>query len=297
MKIKESADDQYGTFVTGLAYSGILAIILLLLCWLIDDNLFGYSLTFIAVALISIIFFISGIKRVEEKKLGFLSKLGKRHFDEYYSEGLWWIFPIWSFKQKLHFDILQEADTIHLNFVTKDQIPLEIEVKYFWQIKNPETIDNKGESSLIKEKLKYELGQYIKRGNALELLCDYEISNKVMSNYLIQAGETIGITITEVFPNINYESQYIPIVRSYQEKYKELQFQFDSVFKAQELEARNMKLYENQINNLITSMHLTIEEALACIKVYKNHVSMHENAYNIGSLNKVIDSVVSAFKK
>ena len=58
-----------------------------------------------------------------------------------------------------------------------------------------------------------------------------------------------------------------------------------------------MKLYENQIVNCIKNLGFSANEAMSFIKVYKNQVNMSESTYNIGELNKVIDSVMSFFKK
>jgi predicted RNA binding protein with dsRBD fold (UPF0201 family) len=297
MKIKESESDQYGTFITGLAYTGVLGIVLLLFCFVINENWFDYTVTFILIAIICIVFFISGLKKVEEKNIGFLQKLGRRNFEESYSEGLWWIFPIWSFKQKPHFDLLNEAEELQVKFITSDEIPLDINVKYYWQLKNLKDIDNRFSASYIKDKLKHELGIFVRNRQAIELLSDEDISNKVMVNYLVSAGERIGIAISDVFPNINFENQYIPVVRKYQEKYKDLQFQLDEMLKHQQIKAADMKLYENQIVNCINNLGFSANEAMNFIKVYKNQVNMSESTYNIGELNKVIDSVMSFFKK
>ena len=118
-----------------------------------------------------------------------------------------------------------------------------------------------------------------------------------MVNYLVSAGERIGIAISDVFPNINFETQYVSIVRKYQEKYKDLQFQLDEMLKHQQIKASDMKLYENQIVNCIKNLGFSANEAMSFIKVYKNQVNMSESTYNIGELNKVIDSVMSFFKK
>lgn len=297
MNTKESESDQYGTFITGLAYTGVLGIILLLFCFVVDESWFDYTVTFILIAIICVVFFISGLKRVEEKNIGFLRKLGRRDFEESYSEGLWWIFPLWSFKQKPHFDLLNEAEELQVKFITSDEIPLDINVKYYWQLKNLKDIDNRYSASYIKDKLKHELGIFVRSRQAIELLSDADISNKVMVNYLVSAGERIGIAISDVFPNINFENQYIPVVRKYQEKYKDLQFKLDEMLKHQQIKAADMKLYENQIVNCIKNLGFSPNEAMNFIKVYKNQVNMSESTYNIGELNKVIDSVMSFFKK
>jgi hypothetical protein len=293
MKTYNSDSEQYGTFFTGLAYSGILAIILLLFCLVINDNLFEYSLTYISIIMACSIFFFSGLKKVEEKKLGFLIKLGKRHFEEYYSEGLWWIFPLWTFRQKPHFNILNEADQVDVKIITSDDILLDIHVKYYWQLKDPENIDNKFNPSFIKNTLEYELGKFVRTRNAIELLSSEDVSSKILVTYLEKAGEKIGIAISDVFPNINYENNYIPVVREYKRKYKELQYQLDSLLK---IKVADMKIYESQIKDCISNLGFTSQEAMQFIKVYKNKVNMNEYTFNIGELNKVIESVLTFYR-
>lgn len=297
MNIKENENDLFGSYITGLAYSVVLGIILLLFCFVIDENWFDYTLTFILIATMCVAFFISGLKKVEEKNIGFLRKLGRRDFEEQYSEGLWWIFPLWSFKQKPHFDLLNEAEELQVKFITSDEIPLDINVKYYWQLKNLRDIDNKYSPSYIKDKLKHELGIFVRSRQAIELLSDEDISNKVMINFLVSAGERIGITISDVFPNINFENQYIPVVRKYQEKYKDLQFKLDEMLKHQQIKASDMKLYETQIINCVKNLGFSANEAMNFIKVYKNNINMNENTYNIEDLNKVIDSAMSILNK
>lgn len=299
MEIKDNENDQWGSFITGLGYSGILAIILLLICFAINDSFFDNSLTFIIIGIVCIAFFISGLKKVDEKKLAFIRKLGKRDFEQYYSEGWWWIFPLWSFKQKTHFDILNEGEPIQLNFVTNDKIPLDIQVKYFWQLKNPEKIDNMYNPTYIKSVLEHELGKFVRNGNAIELLSDVEISSKVMVNYLEKAGDKIGITISDVFPNINYESQYIPVVRKLQKDYTELQFELDKLLKLQSIKASDMQIYQDQVHKCIKDLGFSDVQALNLIKVYKNHVNLNEQTYNfnLGELNNVIDTVMNFLKR
>lgn len=239
------------------------------------------------------IFFFSGLKKVEEKKLGFLIKLGKRHFEEYYSEGLWWIFPLWTFRQKPHFNILNEADQVDVKIITSDDILLDIHVKYYWQLKDPENIDNKFNPSFIKNTLEYELGKFVRTRNAIELLSSEDVSSKILVTYLEKAGEKIGIAISDVFPNINYENNYIPVVREYKRKYKELQYQLDSLLK---IKVADMKIYESQIKDCISNLGFTSQEAMQFIKVYKNKVNMNEYTFNIGELNKVIESVLTFYR-
>lgn len=298
MKNKESFNDLYGSYIIGLSYSIIFAIILFLLCFLIDDIWLDYPLTYIFVAILCVAFFISGLKRVKEKNIGILRKFGRRDFEESFSEGLWWVFPLWSFKQKPHYDLLNEAEEFNVNYITSDEIPLDINIKYYWQLINIKDIDNKYTPSYIKDKLKHELGLFVRKHQAIELLTDQNIANKVMENYLITFGKNIGINISDVFPNINYESQYIPVVRKYQEKYKELKYQLDDLLMHQKVKAADMKLYESQVINCIDNLKFSSNEAMNFIKIYKNQVNLDENTYNvnIGELNNIIDSVISFLK-
>lgn len=296
MNTKESEKDKYATFITGLTYSIVLGIILLACCIIINESWFDYSATSIIIAIICIGFFLSGLKKVDEKNIGFLTKLGRRDFEETYSEGLWWIFPLWTFKQKPHFDLLNEAEELQFKFITSDDIPLDITVKYYWQSKDLKNIDNRYSATYIKDKLQHELGIVVRSHQAIELLSDEDISNKVMANYLVSAGERIGISISDVFPNINYESQYIPVVRNFQEKYKKLHFQLDEMLTVKSLD---MQLFANHIHACVKNLGLSPNEALNFIKVYKNQINMNENTYNIniGEINKIIDSVISAFRR
>lgn len=293
MKTKQSESDQYGTFITGLAYSVCLTVILLLICFAINETLFDHNITFIVIGIISIAFFISGLKKVEEQNVGFLRKLGRRDFEDSYAEGWWWVSPLWTFKQKPHYDLLNEAEELQVKIITKDEIPLDITVKYYWQLKDIKASDNRYSSSYLKDKLKYELGIFVRSRQSIELLSDADISNKVMAGYLVKAGELLGITISDVFPNINFESQYIPVVRKYQEKYKDLQFQLDTMLKHQQIKESDMKLYENQIANCIKNLGFSPDEAMNFIKVYKNQVNMNDRTYNITGLNRVIDSFLN----
>lgn len=297
MNIKNNENDQYETFITGLGYSGILAIILLLICFAINDSLFDNSLTFIIIGIVCVSFFISGLKRVFDKKIAFLRTFGARRFDKYYSEGIWWIFPLFSFEQMPHFDILNEneGDLIRFNFVTKEKIPLDIQVKYFWKVEDRKVFANNYNPTYIKSELEHELGKFVRNRNAIELLIDTEISSKVMVNYLEKAGKEIGIAISKVFPNINYENQYIPVVRKLQKDFTELQFEFDKLLK---LKTVDPLIYHQQIKNCINDLKLSNEEAMTFIKVYKSQVNLNENTYNIniGELNKIIDSLITFFK-
>lgn len=297
MTTKESSNDQYGTFISGLAFTGVLAIILLLLCFIVGENLFDYSVTFIIIAIICVIFFISGLKKVEEKNIGFLRKLGRRDFEESYGEGLWWIFPLWSFKQKPHFDLLNEAEELQVKFITSDEIPLDINVKYYWQLQDLKKSDNKFSTSYIKDTLKHELGIFVRSRQAIELLSDEDISNKVLIKYLVKAGDKIGITISDVFPNINFESRYYPVVSKYQEKYKDLEYEMNKMLKEQQLKGSDMKLYETQIVNCINNLGFTPNEAMNFIKVYKNQINLNESTYNVNGLEKVLESVISILRK
>lgn len=298
MKVFESKSDQYEKLISGLIYTVILAICLVILCSLINVNLFDLSFTYIFIVVLCISFFISGLKRVKEKNIGFLLKLGRRDFEENYAEGIWWIFPLWSFKQKPHYDLLNEAEEIKIKYITNDEIPLDINIKYYWQLKNIKDLDNKFSSAFITDKLKHELGIFVRSNQAIELLSDQDISNKVLARFLISTGDRIGITISDVFPNINYEEQYISVVRKFQEQYKDLQYQFDLMLKMQQIKKADMMLYEMQLLNCIKNLGFTSSDAINFIKVYKNQVNMNDYSYslNLTELNSVLDSVINNLK-
>lgn len=295
MSITENEKDRYGTFITGIAYTGIIGIILLLLCFLIDETWLDHSITYIIVVVLCITFFISGLKRVKLKDVGILVKFGKRDFDKIFTEGIWWIFPLWSFKQQPHFDRFNESEKIEMTFITSDEIPLEIEVKYYWQSKDLKDFDNKYSPSYLKDKLAHELGVFIRSRKAVELLSDAGISDYVMKKYLINAGERIGITLSDVFPNINYEAQYNAVVSEYQRKYKALKFQLDEMLQNIHIKGEDMKLYETQITNYIKVLGVSPNDALNFIKVYKNNVEMNDKTYNVNvqDINKILDAAVS----
>jgi len=295
--MKETQDDQLGTFISGLIYTGIIAIIILLIVYIINDRWFDYNITFILITMLCIVFFICGLKRVSEKNVGFLRKLGRRDFEETYAEGWWWIYPLWTFKQKPHFDLMHEAEEIQIKLITNDDIPLDINLKYYYHLKNLKEADNKYTPSFIKDTLNYELGKFVRNRPAIELLSDEDISNKLMTNCLINAGAKIGISISDVFPNINYEAQYFPVVRKYQEKYKDLKFRLDEILKNQQLKAADMLIYQNQIHNCINSLGFSKSDALTFMKVYKNQITMNESNYNIPEISSVLESVVTLLKK
>lgn len=298
MKTKESLNDQIGTYITGFIYTIVLAIILLLICFIFNEKWFDNDLTSILISIVCGTFFLIGLKKVKEQNIGFLRMLGRRDFEESFAEGWWWIFPLWSFKQKPHYDKLNEAEELKEKFITKDKIPLDINVKYYWQLKDLKNIDNRYTSSFLKDKLKHELGIFVRSRAAIELLTDEEISNKVMSHYLVVAGENIGITISDVFPNINFETEFIPVLRKFQVKYEKLEYEFNSSLRNLQIKAIDMSIFEFQIKECIKNLNFTSEEALSFMKIYKNKVNMAENTlnFNLNELNKLIDRIVAQFK-
>ena len=68
------------------------------------------------------------------------------------------------------------------------------------------------------------------------------------------------------------------------------------MLKDQQIKEDDMKLYVNQIVNCIKNLGFSTSETMNFIKVYKSQVNMSESTYNIGELNKVIDSVMSFFQ-
>lgn len=297
MKIKDSENDQYGTYITGITYSLVVITIFLIIIYVIkEDWLDSFALYFVAIIL-GIIFFISGLKNVEEKNLGFLTKFGRRNFDELYSEGWWWIFPVWKFNQKTNFDIMNKSEKLNYTFITKDEIPLDITLSYYWYLKNPKDIDNKPHTSFINDTLQHEIGKYIRSSNAVDLLTDTDISYNVLRNFLKSSGDNIGITISDVFPNFNYESQYLSVVRNYQEKYKELKYILNKALLDQSIEQNKIAIYTNQLLELIKNNNFSNSEALSFLKIYKNQTTMNDYSYNINDLNKILENTITILNK
>lgn len=224
-------------------------------------------------------------------------KLGRRDFSQTFSEGIWWVFPLHSFKQQPHFDKLNESEEINISFITTDQIPLDVHVKYYWRVKNLKVLDFNFNPSFIKDTLNYEFGNFIKNRPAIELLADQEISKKVMVNYLEKAGENIGISISNVFPIINYENQYLPVIRKYQEKYKELKFQIEELLMHQFVKNCDIKIYQDMILKCTEDLDLSSFEAMNFMKVYKNQINLNENTYNFPELLKIIEAVLLTLNK
>lgn len=295
MTTKESSNDQYGTFITGLAYTGVLAIILLLLCFIIEDNLFDSVFTFITVGVICIIFFLSGFKKVERRKLGFLIKLGKPDFENYYTQGIYWIFPFWTFEQKSDFGYLNIGDEIKRNILTSDEVPLDIKVNYSWKVKDPLIMDENFENSLIAESVEYELTNYIQKSHSIEILADEDNSRKKMIKLFEEVGESIGIVVTKVIPLIKPDEKYVSIAKNITYKYKELERElaFNQKGKKMDLEIEREHMIES-----FEKLGISKQDALSYLKVYKNQVNVNENTYNVnvGELNKLIESVMSFLK-
>ncbi|MBK7106647.1 MAG: hypothetical protein IPH62_15340 [Ignavibacteriae bacterium] len=295
MKIKDNKDDLWGSYLTGLLYSGILAIILLLICFAVDESLFDSYITLLVLGIVCLVFFLSGFKKIEENNIGFVCFLGKRDFDQYYGEGKWWIFPFASFKQKPDIETLNYTEDIKEEVISKDDILLNLQVSYTWQLKDAKLHDKKAQANSVSKKLAFELIKFIKSNKAIELLSDIEISEKVMSNFLKLEGNKIGIEIIGVFPIINHHEQFKPVALEYERKYKELKYQLKQL----KLIKKDMKIYQNQVLECIRVLGFSNEEALNFIKVYKNDVILNEHSYNfnIGELTKALDALINILKR
>lgn len=296
MNTKESESDQYGTFITGLAYTVVLGIILLLFCFVIDESWFDYTTTFILIAIICVIFFISGLKKIDRKHSGFLVKLGKPDFSIAYTQGIYWIFPLGKFEQRPDFNYKIKGGEIKLNLLTKNEIPIDIKVNYCWEIKDLKKIDENSDSMLINESVEYELTNYIRNKHSIEIFADESNAKEMMVKLFEEVGEGIGIIISKVIPLIKYEEKYISIARNIEYNYKELEREL--LFNQKE---KRMNLEIERDNMILTFDKLGIpkEDALNYLKALKNQVNVNENTYNVnvGELNKVIDSVMSFLKK
>jgi hypothetical protein len=295
MKTRESESDQFGTFISGLAFTGVLAIILFLFCFAIDESWFDYSLTFILIAIICIGFFISGLKRIGRKQLGFLVKLGKPDFTLAYTQGIYWIFPLWKFEQKPDFNYKVKGEEIKLNLLTKNEIPLDVKVNYCWEIKDLKKIDENSDSMLIKESVEYELSNYIRNKNSIEIFADESNAKKMMIKLFEEVGEGIGILISKVIPLIKYEEKYTAIAGNIEYKYKALERE---LLYSQKEKRMNLEIERDNMILTFEKLGIPKEDALSYLKVLKNQVNVNENTYNVNvdGLNKVIDSVILFLK-
>jgi len=296
MNTKESENDQYGTFITGLAYTGVLGIILLLLCFVIDESWFDYTLTFILIAIICVAFYIMGLKKIDRKHAGFLVKLGKPDFSLAYTQGVYWIFPLWKFEQRPDFNYKIRGEEIKFNLLTKNEIPFDVKVNYCWEIKDLKKIDENFDSLLINESAEYELTNYIINKHSIEIFADESNAKKMMVKLFEEVGDSIGISISKVIPLIKYDEKYISIAKNIEYKYKELERGLLFIQKGKRM---NFEIERENMIQTFEKLGIPKEDALSYLKVLKNQVNVNENTYNVnmGELNKVIDSVMSFFKK
>lgn len=288
MKTKEGDNDRFGTFIEGLVYTLALIALMLLVCYFIDSRWFDKSLTFILIGILAIAFYLNGFKRVAEKKLGYLRKWGARDFTEIYGEGIWWVFPFWSFKEDDHFDIYKEGKSVEFSCITMDEIKLNVHIDYYWSVTDPKRRDNSDVPSLINQTFKYQLGIYIRTRNAIELLADSEISAKALKHFLGEVGQKIGISIDQVLPIVNYEESVGKYITDIRLKYRELQYQIDSLV----LKRADMKIDEQQIMDCIRNLGFNNKEAMDFIKVYKNRVSFEEKYFKVEGLENILASVI-----
>jgi len=289
MKIKQSENELFETYIKGIAYTGVLAIILLLFCFAINDKWFDYPITFILIAFVCIVFFISGFKRVAVKNLGFLMKFGRPNFDEYLNPGLYWILPFHKLVQKTGFGILSDKEELKdLLFYTQDRIPLHINVVYYWKVTDPHVMFENDQLSVIKAALTSEISKFVQNRQSIEVLSDLDISNKMMKNYLKETGNNIGIEISMLYPTIRPDAAY----DKYQNKYLELKFKIDEL----DYKKIDMEIEKTQILQFINELGFSKAEAFNYIKVYKNQVNINESTYNI-ELNEVIEAVMELLKE
>lgn len=297
MKIYESENDQFGTFINGLAYTLILAILLVLCCLIINVEWFDHTSTYIIIGIICFVFAASGLRKVRINKIGILNKLGRRDFQTYYSEGLWWVFPFSSFQEVDHFDVLQAYPGLPLEIkvTTKDKVRLSGKVKYYWKITDPKKFDKSGTNeSFIKDNLQFALDLFIKNQNAQDMYCDTETSQKIMEKYLNDASERIGIKITDLFPIIDWDEEYNEVIRKNQADYERFKFDLEKQTQIKNLDHIELPIMTNQLLKLVKENGFTEEKAMEFLKIYKNRVSVDEKIYKIPGLEKVIESLINA---
>lgn len=296
MNIKESESDQYGTFITGLAYSCVLGIILLLFCFVIDESWFDYTVTFVLIAIICVVLFVSGLKKVERKHSAFVVRIGKPDFSLAYTQGIYWIFPLWKLEQRPDFNYKIKGGEIKLNLLTKNKIALDVKVNYCWEIRDLKKIDENFDSLSINESVEYELTNYIRNKHSIEIFADEINAKKMMLKLFEEVGEGIGIKISKVIPLINYEEKYISVVRNIKYKYQELERELVFNIKGKRM---NFEIERDSMIQTFEKLGIPKEDALNYLKVLKNQVNVNENTHNvnIGEINKVIDSVMSFLKK
>lgn len=296
MNTKESESDQYGTFITGLIYTVVLAIILLLFCFVIDESWFDNSITFILIVIICAGFYISGLKKIDRKNSGFVIKLGKPDFSLAYTQGVYWIFPLWKFEQRPDFNYKIRGEEIKFNLLTKNEIPLDVKVNYCWEIKDLKKIDENFESLLINESVEYELTNYIRKKHSIEFFADESNAKKMMVELFEEVGDSIGILISKVIPLIKYDEKYNLTAKNIAYKYKELERE---LLFSQKEKSMNFEIERDNMIKTFEKLEIPKEDALSYLKVLKNQVNVNENAYNINvsELNKVIETVISLLKK
>lgn len=305
MNIKESQSEQYGTFVSGISYTGLLAFVLLLLCYIIDKSLFDFTFTYLIITIICCMFFITGIKKIDKNRMGYLSKLGGApDFNHPYSQGTYWIFPFWKFEQTTSNDIIQSSDPISLTERTSDGIPIIIEVFYTWKIINAESAFKNFNLGVIEKTIESEINKIIQNSTAVEIIASPEITEKNIIERVKDVSNKIGISLETVIPKINIHENYQSRKEEIRQKYLELKYKLDEKYSELDFRKNEQGLKKNDmeteklfLKQYIDEMKFTPSEALNYLKVYKNEVNMNETTYNIGELNKVIEAVMSFFKR
>jgi hypothetical protein len=294
MNTKESENDKYGTYITGLTYTSLLAIILLIICLGINDKLFDSTITYVLIIILCILFFYSGIKKVDKKKLGYLVKLGTPDFSKYYNQGIYWIFPLWKFEQQEGIGYLIKPAPVKLSYYTQDRIPLQLTVSYCWKVTDPEKMYLNDQPSVIEDALKSSLSNFVQNRHSIEVLSDLNTSIKMIGNYLNEIGDKVGINFEFLYPTIEYSETYKSDIDKFRNKFQELSFRIEEL----NYKKTDMEVEKNQILYFISEAGFSRTEALNYLKVYKNQINVNENTYNlnIGDLNKMLEAVMSFFK-
>lgn len=294
MNIIENENDKFGTYIAGLAYTCVLAIILLLIAWAIDDKLFDSIITYVFIVILCVIFFYSGIKKVDRKKVGYLVILGTPDFSKYYNQGIYWIFPFCKFEQQEGIGFLNKPFPVKLSYYTQDRIPLQSTVSYCWKVTDPEKMYLNDQPSVIEDALKSGLSNFVQNRHSIEVLSDLNTTVKMIGNYLNEIGDKLGINFEFLYPTIEYDESYKSDIDKFRNKYQELSLRIEQL----NYKKTDMDIEKNQILQFINEAGFSRTEALNYLKVYKNQINVNENTYNLNieNLNKMLESVIALLK-
>jgi len=295
VRINQDENFQYGTFLNGILYTSVFALILSILCFMINDTWFDYTITYIIILLLSIVFFVSGIKKVNKRRIGYLFKLGKPNFNDLYPQGIYWVFPLWKIEEKPDFNVLSEKEIMKSVFYTTDSIPLHIEMPYYWKSKDIKTMYESNQPSVVKDAMESEISTFIQKRHSIEILADEDLSERMMVRCVEKAADCIGIRVTNLYPVIKYDSRFIPIKEEYRNKYFELEYNIKQLL----IKKTSMEIDTMQIQKCVKDLNMSNADAINYLKVFKNKVNMNEKTINLnlGELNSVLESIISIFKK